>query len=281
MNNISHRGWLKSFLVFPLIFVPQILATLLLILLDFDLSSLTTGKIELKTMIVLEYTMFIVMIIMLYFFMKYIDKENFLNIGLDVKGRFTELNFGIFLGFSIMGFAFSFLMIVGQIVYESVVFDLEKILLSIILFAGVSLFEEIIFRGYMLKNLLQSFNPMLSLFISSLIFCVIHGSNPNVNFLGLLNIFLAGYFLGISYVYTKNLWFPLALHFSWNFFQSMFGFNVSGLDSYSIIQFSIPQNTIINGGEFGFESSLLSIFILITGSWIIWKFFSKKHKKIF
>ena len=281
MNNISHRGWLKSFLVFPLIFVPQILATLLLILLDFDLSSLTTGKIELKTMIVLEYTMFIVMIIMLYFFMKYIDKENFLNIGLDLKGRFTELNFGIFLGFSIMGFAFSFLMIVGQIVYESVVFDLEKILLSIILFAGVSLFEEIIFRGYMLKNLLQSFNPMLSLFISSLIFCVIHGSNPNVNFLGLLNIFLAGYFLGISYVYTKNLWFPLALHFSWNFFQSMFGFNVSGLDSYSIIQFSIPQNTIINGGEFGFESSLLSIFILITGSWIIWKFFGKKHKKIF
>lgn len=281
MNNISHRGWLKSFLVFPLIFVPQILATLLLILLDFDLSSLTTGKIELKTMIVLEYTMFIVMIIMLYFFMKYIDKENFLNIGLDVKGRFTELNFGIFLGFAIMGFAFSFLMIVGQIVYESVVFDLEKILLSIILFAGVSLFEEIIFRGYMLKNLLQSFNPMLSLFISSLLFCVIHGSNPNVNFIGLLNIFLAGYFLGISYVYTKNLWFPLALHFSWNFFQSMFGFNVSGLDSYSIIQFSIPQNTIINGGEFGFESSLLSIFILITGSWIIWKFFSKKHKKIF
>ena len=281
MNYISHRGWLKSFLVFPLIFVPQILATLLLILLDFDLSSLTTGKIELKTMIVLEYIMFIVMIIMLYFFMKYIDKENFLNIGLDVKGRFTELNFGIFLGFAIMGFAFSFLMIVGQIVYESVVFDLEKILLSIILFTGVSLFEEIIFRGYMLKNLLQSFNPMLSLFISSLLFCVIHGSNPNVNFLGLLNIFLAGYFLGISYVYTKNLWFPLALHFSWNFFQSMFGFNVSGLDSYSIIQFSIPQNTIINGGEFGFESSLLSIFILITGSWIIWKFFSKKHKKIF
>ena len=208
--------------------------------------------------------------------MKYIDKENFLNIGLDLKGRFKELNFGIFLGFAIMCFAFSFLMIVGQIIYESAIFDLEKILLSIVLFAGVSLFEEIIFRGYMLKNLLQSFNPMLSLFISSLLFCVIHGSNPNVNFLGLLNIFLAGYFLGISYVYTKNLWFPLALHFSWNFFQSMFGFNVSGLDSYSIVQFSIPQNTIINGGKFGFESSLLSIFILIVGSCIIWKFFSKK-----
>ena len=155
MNYISHRGWLKSFLVFPLIFVPQILATLLLILLDFDLSSLATGKIDLKTMIVLEYIMLIVMIIMLYFFMKYIDKENFLNIGLDLKGRFKELNFGIFLGFAIMCFAFSFLMIVGQIIYESAIFDLEKILLSIVLFAGVSLFEEIIFRGYMLKNLLQ------------------------------------------------------------------------------------------------------------------------------
>ena len=93
MNYISHRGWLKSFLVFPLIFVPQILATLLLILLDFDLSSLTTGKIELKTMIVLEYIMFIVMIIMLYFFMKYIEKLSLKTIQKHFKNEknLTEL----------------------------------------------------------------------------------------------------------------------------------------------------------------------------------------------
>ena len=271
----NNKGWLKSFLVFPLIFIPQIFASIILILLGFDLSSVTTSKIDLTTMVFLEYSMIFFMLIILYFCMKYIDKEKFTSIGLDFSGRFVEFIFGIFLGFIIMAFAFSTLILFGEIVFERVMIDFNKIIMSIILFIGVSFYEEVIFRGYMLKNLMQSFNPFVSLFISSILFCLIHSSNPNVNYLGLINIFLAGYFLGISYVYTKNLWFPFALHFSWNFFQSLFGFNVSGLDSYSFIEFDIPQNNLFNGGEFGFESSIISIVILIIGSIIIWNYFKK------
>lgn len=275
----NNKGWLKSFLVFPLIFIPQIFASIILILLGFDLSSLTTSKIDLTTMIFLEYSMIFFMLIILYFCMKYIDKEKFTSIGLDFSGRLEEFIFGIFLGLIIMAFAFSTLILFGEIVFERVMIDFNKIMMSIILFIGVSFFEEVIFRGYMLKNLMQSFNPFVSLFISSTLFCLIHSSNPNVNYLGLINIFLAGYFLGISYVYTKNLWFPFALHFSWNFFQSMFGFNVSGLDSYSIIDFSTPKNNFFNGGEFGFESSIISIVVLILGSIIIWNYFKKNAQK--
>ena len=273
----NNKGWLKSFLVFPLIFIPQIFASIILILLGFDLSSVTTSKIDLTTMVFLEYSMIFFMLIILYFCMKYIDKEKFTSIGLDFSGRFVELIFGIFLGFIIMTFAFSTLILFDEIVFERVIIDFNKIIMSVILFIGVSFYEEVIFRGYMLKNLMQSFNPFVSLFISSILFCLIHSSNPNVNYLGLINIFLAGYFLGISYVYTKNLWFPFALHFSWNFFQSMFGFNVSGLDSYSIIDFSTPKNNFFNGGEFGFESSIISIVILIIGSIIIWNYFKKNR----
>ena len=275
----NNKGWLKSFLVFPLIFIPQIFASIILILLGFDLSSLTTSKIDLTTMVFLEYSMIFFMLIILYFCMKYIDKEKFTSIGLDFNGRLVEFIFGIFLGLIIMAFAFSTLILFGEIVYERVMIDFNKIMMSIILFIGVSFFEEVIFRGYMLKNLMQSFNPFVSLFISSTLFCLIHSSNPNVNYLGLINIFLAGYFLGISYVYTKNLWFPFALHFSWNFFQSMFGFNVSGLDSYSIIDFSTPKNNFFNGGEFGFESSIISIVVLILGSIIIWNYFKINAQK--
>ena len=275
----NNKGWLKSFLVFPLIFIPQIFASIILILLGFDLNSVTTSKIDLTTMVFLEYSMIFFMLIILYFCMKYIDKEKFTSIGLDFSGRFVEFIFGIFLGFIIMAFAFSTLILFGEIVFERVIIDFNKIIMSIILFIGVSFYEEVIFRGYMLKNLMQSFNPFVSLFISSILFCLIHSSNPNVNYLGLINIFLAGYFLGISYVYTKNLWFPFALHFSWNFFQSLFGFNVSGLDSYSFIEFDIPQNNLFNGGEFGFESSIISIVILISGSIIIWNYFKKNAPK--
>jgi membrane protease YdiL (CAAX protease family) len=120
---------------------------------------------------------------------------------------------------------------------------------------------------------LESFNPFVALFISSIFFSLIHGSNPNVTTLGLCNIFFAGFFLGASYVFTKNLWFPIGLHFSWNFFQAMFGFKVSGLDSYSIIEFTIPENNILNGGEFGFESSILSLLIILFSTILIWKYY--------
>ena len=274
MKNIkNHNGWIKSLLAFFLLFIPQILGAVILLIAGYDLSKMSSGKIDLNTMIILEYSMIFFMVILLWLFMKFIDKQPFIQIGLQTKGRLKEFNYGIFLGFIIMGAAFLFLFSINEIVFVDFSFNLNKVLLSIILFTGVSVFEEVVFRGYMLKNLLESFNPYLALFISSIFFSLIHGSNPNVTTLGLCNIFLAGFFLGASYVFTKNLWFPIALHFSWNFFQSMFGFKVSGLDSYSIIEFTIPENNMLNGGEFGFESSYLSIIILILGIFIIWNYF--------
>ncbi|MBT6448834.1 MAG: CPBP family intramembrane metalloprotease [Flavobacteriaceae bacterium] len=273
----NHSGWIKSLLSFFLLVVPQFFGGIVLLLLGYDLSKINNANINLNTMITLEYSMIISMGIMLWIFMKFIDKQPLIEIGLQTKGRLKEFNYGLIMGLVIMAFAYVSLSLIGEIVFENYTFNLQKIFLSIILFVGVSVFEEVIFRGYMLKNLLESFNPYVALFISSIFFSLIHGSNPNVTTLGLCNIFLAGFFLGASYIFTKNLWFPIALHFSWNFFQSMFGFKVSGLDSYSIIEFTIPENNMLNGGEFGFESSLLSIIILIIGTFIIWNYFKKNN----
>ena len=273
----NHSGWIKSLLSFFLLVVPQFFGGIVLLLLGYDLSKIDNANIDLNTMITLEYSMIISMGIMLWIFMKFIDKQPLIEIGLQTKGRLKEFNYGLIMGLVIMAFAYVSLSLIGEIVFENYTFNLQKIFLSIILFVGVSVFEEVIFRGYMLKNLLESFNPYVALFISSIFFSLIHGSNPNVTTLGLCNIFLAGFFLGASYIFTKNLWFPIALHFSWNFFQSMFGFKVSGLDSYSIIEFTIPENNMLNGGEFGFESSLLSIIILIIGTFIIWNYFKKNN----
>ena len=245
----------------------------------FDMSSFGTGKIDLELMIILEYTMTFFMIIMLWAFMKYIDKEPLINIGLQVKGRLKDFNFGLLIGLLIMGFAYFFLLLINEIVFVNIDFNLNKVLLSIVLFMGVSVFEEIIFRGYVLKNLLESFNPYVALFVSSLFFSLIHGANPNVTLLGLSNIFLAGIFLGASYVFTKNLWFPIALHFSWNFFQTMFGFTVSGMDFYSIVQFEILENNYLNGGKFGFESSVLSLIIILISTILIWKYYRSNSKE--
>ena len=244
---INHRGWLKSLLFIPLLVFSQIFGVLVLLLLGYDLTEISSNVMNESVMIVIEYSGLFIVIIMIWLFMKFIDKQPLIEIGFQTQGRLKEINYGILFGLFIMAFAFVFLSTIGEIVFLSYSLDFNQILLSIALFIGVSFFEEIIFRGYMLKNLLESFNPFVALLISSLFFSLIHASNPNVTSLGLCNIFLAGIFLGVSYVFTKNLWFPIALHFSWNFFQAMFGFKVSGLDSYSIIEFMIPYNNMING----------------------------------
>ena len=272
---INHRGWLKALLFIPLLVFSQIFGVLVLLLLGYDLMEISSNVMNESVMIVIEYSGLFIVIIMIWLFMKFIDKQPLIEIGFQTQGRLKEINYGILFGLFIMAFAFVFLSTIGEIVFLSYSLDFNQILLSIALFIGVSFFEEIIFRGYMLKNLLESFNPFVALLISSLFFSLIHASNPNVTSLGLCNIFLAGIFLGVSYVFTKNLWFPIALHFSWNFFQAMFGFKVSGLDSYSIIEFMIPYNNMINGGEFGFESSILSIIVLFIGTIIIWNYFKK------
>ena len=81
---------------------------------------------------------------------------------------------------------------------------------------------------------MSSFNKYKALIISSILFSIMHGLNPNISLFSLFDLFLAGIVLDLSYINTKNLWFPIDMHLSWNLFQTLLGFNVSGQDTYLI-----------------------------------------------
>ena len=149
----------------------------------------------------------------------------------------------------------------NQVIFERLNFNFLELFYTTLIFILVAILEEVLFRGYVLKNLMLSFNKYIALFVSSILFSLMHGANPNISMFSLLGLFLAGMALGATYIYTRNLWYPIAFHFSWNFFQSLLGFNVSGQDIYSIIEFTIPENNKINGGLFGFEGSIFSLII--------------------
>lgn len=209
-------------------------------------------------------------------FCKRYSERKFINLGFQVKNRLIEFNFGIGLGIVIMFLGFLILILISQIFFEKLNFNVYELLLSIGIFIIVAVVEETLIRGYVLKNLMLSFNKYIALLISSLLFSVMHAANPNFDLFAFLDLFLAGILLGLSYVYTKNLWFPIALHFSWNFFQSFFGFNVSGQDLYSVIEISIRDNNLLNGGGFGFEGSVLSIIFQLISIFFIYKYFNKR-----
>ena len=224
---------------------------------------------------IIQYFDLIGVLLLLWILMKFVDKEPFIKLGFSLKGKVNDIILGMTLGLLLMAVGYTILILLGEIKFIEFNYDLKNIILLFLLFIAVSIAEETYVRGYVLKNLLKSFNPVVSLIISSAIFSLLHFFNPNVNYIALTELFIAGILLGVSYVYTKNLWFPIALHLSWNFFQVMFGFNVSGMDTYSLIEFEILENNNINGGDFGFEGSYLSILFSIIMIYFLWKYYRK------
>ena len=224
---------------------------------------------------IIQYFDLIGVLLLLWVLMRFVDKEPFIKLGFSLKGKINDIILGMTLGLLLMAVGYTILILLGEIKFVGFNYDLKNIILLFLLFIAVSIAEETYVRGYVLKNLLKSFNPIISLIISSAIFSLLHFFNPNVNYIALTELFIAGILLGISYVYTKNLWFPIALHLSWNFFQVMFGFNVSGMDTYSLIEFEIIENNNINGGDFGFEGSYLSILFSLIMIFFLWKYYKK------
>ncbi len=221
---------------------------------------------------------FIGTFLVLWFSMKYIDREKFHELGFQINNRLIDFIFGLTLGISIISISFYILYIIDSIFIISYSIDMTKLFQTTLIFILVAVIEETIFRGYILRNLLISFKKHIALLISSIFFAFMHGLNPNINNIGFLDLFLAGILLGISYIYTRNLWFPIGLHISWNLTQTLLGFNVSGQDIYSIVEIQIKENNLLNGGDFGFEGSILSVISQLFFIALIFFYYRKQEK---
>lgn len=259
----KHRGWQRVLLiVLPYILIIGLFQYVGALILGIDVAS---GGLQLSSdqKLILQFFQLLGTFLVLWFFMKYLDKERFVQLGFETKNKGNEFIIGIGIGAFIMCAGYLMLLYLGEIIFQKINFDLEEITISILFFVLVAVSEEVFLRGYVLKNLMVSFNKYVALLVSSVLFSLMHGLNPNVDLFSLANIFLAGILLGLSYIHTKNLWFPIALHLSWNLFQTTLGFNVSGQDLYSLVEFNITENNLLNGGAFGFEGSILAVIAML------------------
>ena len=212
-------------------------------------------------------------LITVWIFVTRIDKTRLTNIGFQGV-TYKEPFFGFFTGFIIIGTGFLLLLWLHQIASFKIKFNLIDVLLTIGTCISIAITEEVLMRGYVLNKLMNHFSKWIALIISAVLFCLMHLFNPNLGVLPIINLFLAGILVGLSYVFTRNLWFSIALHFSWNFFQGILGFNVSGMNFYSVIIQSKSSNTIWNGGLFGFEGSVVCILLQVICIVIVYYAFS-------
>lgn len=201
------------------------------------------------------------------------------NLGLSLKGCWKSLLNGALLvaGLYVVGFGLSLL--TGAVEVTDVVFSPAALLVNLLFYFLVAVSEELTARGFILGRMLDGgVNKFVALFISAVLFSLFHIFNPNFAFVPFLNIMLAGLFLGASYIYTRNLCFPIALHWFWNWIQGpVLGYKVSGNDfgNESLLTLRLPEENLINGGDFGFEGSLLCSCLLILGTALIIRYYNK------
>lgn len=89
-------------------------------------------------------------------------------------------------------------------------------LLSIIIIAPI--FEEILSRGIILKGLLETYSPIVSILVSSLFFGMLH-----LNLSQLIGAFGFGIISGWIYWKTNNVILSIIIHVSNNLFFTIFG----------------------------------------------------------
>ena len=151
-----------------------------------------------------------------------------------------------------------------------------------IIFIFQALLEEILFRGYLMLFFSKVIGIKFTIILLSFLFTCIHLFNPNLDIIGLANVFLAGVTFSLIYYYTGNLWLVGAMHTLWNFILGFIvGSQISGIITYNSVFFSIPveNKDLISGGVFGFEASIVTTIVeLIISLFVIYLIKKEKNK---
>jgi uncharacterized protein len=201
---------------------------------------------------------------------------NSADLGFKNNQQVKLFGYGFILAVALLFIGTLILYLAGSIKLHSSGTYLSNIIAPLLVFMIVAIGEEMIFRGYVLNNLLYSFDKRLALIFSAILFALFHSMNPSVSWISILNIFTGGILLGAIYLHRKNIWMPIGFHFAWNFVQGpILGFPVSGLKFPSLFSQTTSGSEILHGGAFGFEGSVIQFLVCILG--MLWLSFVKQN----
>ena len=197
--------------------------------------------------------------------MRWMERKPFVAVGLAWRHRTpVELGQGFGVGLGLVGGVTAVEIGIGAIGLESRSGgDSSSLAMTLLMLSGlaalVATYEEVLFRGYAFQRLVEGTNGTAAILVSSAVFGVLHMGNPGATGLSTLNTVLAGALLGIAYLRTRALWWPIGFHFGWNWTLAVIGHPVSGLDvaqlPWQITALSEP--VWVHGGDYGPEGGVV------------------------
>ncbi len=225
---------------------------------------------------------------------RFVDKRPFVDFGFRFSRRWwLDFAFGLLLGVALLAGIFAIEYALGWVVITGTfrVGDAASSFAAgmgflVFQYVCVGIYEEVMARGYLLKNLAEGFNqPWLgakgaliaALVLSSAVFGLAHMFNPNTTVISVVNIAVAGVLLAVPYLLTRELALSIGLHITWNFMEGpVLGFPVSGnAPTTSFLALEQGGPDVWTGGAFGPEAGLIGLIAMFVGiaaiyGWVRW-----------
>jgi hypothetical protein len=232
----------------------------------------------------LEQTVFLILgfgpiFLLLWAWLALVEKRPFWTIGLEKAGALSRYLRGFLVGLLMfaaavgLSAAFGFIAVEEGSTQITGFAALAGVLLVLLGWVVQGAAEEAITRGWLLPVLGARYRPLWGILISSLIFMIFHGLNPNLSVIALFNLFLFAVFAALYALYEGGLWGVFSIHTAWNWAQgNVFGFEVSGGGVPGGTLFDLMETgpDTITGGPFGPEGGLSVTVVLVAGCVIVW-----------
>ncbi len=224
------------------------------------LKTMTTGN----GLLIVTGFLFVLTLVITYIFRRKVDRRSFISLGLELNGHIRDAIAGAMLAIFIISASALVLKGTDHLRWMDIIFDPKALFLAFGSMVLVAFYEELIFRGYILNNLMDSFPKWTALFISAVLFMLFHWNS--VGFFPLVNGLILGLLTGLNYTFTRNLWFSICFHIAWKFMEGpVLGF--SGNESFqTLLQIVVQGDENITGGANGLEGSVILMAVsLLTG----------------
>ncbi|WP_082487110.1 CPBP family intramembrane glutamic endopeptidase [Leifsonia sp. Root112D2] len=182
---------------------------------------------------------------------------------LAVRGIARETLLGMAIGTGFM--AVSYLIVIATGAYQVTwapqnVFT--TVAVAIAVNAGAAVVEELTFRGLIFQAVEPLGGRWLALAVTAVAFGGVHLLNPGATLWSALAIAIeAGVLLGAAFLWRRNLWFVIGLHFAWNVVEGLFGIPVSGHRDPGLFVTTPHGAGILTGGTFGIEASVVPVLV--------------------
>ena len=221
---------------------------------------------------------FIPVLLVTFIFRRWIDRKPFISLGLNIQRHGKPAIAGGALAVFLICATALILKMTDHLKWVDIIFDPRALFMAMGSVLLIATYTELVFRGYLLNNLMDSFPDWLAILISALLFMIYNWSNINFHFdfFVLINSLIFGLLLGLYYVYTKNSWFPICFHFGWKFFLGPV-LGVSESEYFqTLLETERTGDKNITGGIFGLEGSFILTGISLLALLMLYVYFQRK-----